>query len=180
MNQMDSSLPLVLLTQGTVANFDFDQLINPALIGLAEEPVQVVVTAGASKSGKVVPTGNAIVESYIPYELVLPRTSVFVTNGGYNGVQQALSRGVPVVCCGASEDKPRVSARVNWSGVGIGIKSGIATPEVIRDAVREILDHPRYAQRAQTIGAEIGKVDSLQTISRIVNETLAKAGATYA
>lgn len=180
MNRLDPSLPLVLVTQGTLANFDFDQLVNPTLTGLANEPVQVVVTAGDSKSGKIISTRNAIVESYIPYELVLPRTSVFVTNGGYNGVQQALTYGVPIVSCGASEDKPRVAARVSWSGVGIGIKDGVATPQKIRGAVREILDHPRYAERAGSIGAEIAKVDALQTISRIVNETLARTGATYA
>jgi UDP:flavonoid glycosyltransferase YjiC (YdhE family) len=32
-----------------------------------------------------------------------------VTNGGYGGVQMALSYGVPLVVAGASEDKPEVA-----------------------------------------------------------------------
>jgi MGT family glycosyltransferase len=176
MARLDRSLPVVLVTQGTLANFDFDQLINPALSGLADEPVQVVVTAGGSKEGKILSTKNAIIEPYVPYELILPMTSVFVTNGGYNGVQQALSYGVPVVCYGESEDKPLVSARVRWSGVGIALQAGISMPEQIRVAVRKILHDPSYSERARTLGAEIAKSDALQTISRTVDATIANLG----
>lgn len=43
---LDGSKPVVFVTQGTLANFDFDQLVNPALAGLDGENVHVVVTAG--------------------------------------------------------------------------------------------------------------------------------------
>jgi len=176
MAKLDPSRPIVLVTQGTLANFNFDQLVNPALAGLASEPVQVVVTAGGSQEGRIQSAGNAIIESYIPYELLLPMTSVFITNGGYNGVQQALAYGVPVVCYGTSEDKPRVSARVAWSGAGVSLKGGEGLPAQIRDAVREILRNPSYAERAQTIAVEIRKHDARQTLLHHVNATLAKAG----
>jgi MGT family glycosyltransferase len=178
MAELDRSLPVVLVTQGTLANFDFDQLVNPAITGLADEPVQVVATAGGSKDGKIVSANNAIVEPYVPYELILPRTSVFVTNGGYNGVQQALSYGVPIVCYGTSEDKPLVSARVRWSGAGIALQAGASMAEQIRDAVRTILHDPSYTERARTLGAEIAKSDALQMISQTVDATIAKFGST--
>lgn len=174
MERIDRRMPLVLVSQGTLANFNFDQLLNPALAGLAGERVQVVATAGGSKSGKIVTAGSAIVESYIPYEQILPMASVFVTNGGYNGVQQTLSYGVPIVCCGASEDKPLVSGRVAWSGVGIAFMDGVATPERIRDAVREVFRDPNYGERARKLGAEIAKTDALETITNVVESTLEK------
>jgi UDP:flavonoid glycosyltransferase YjiC (YdhE family) len=37
---------MVFVTQGTLANFDFNQLMNPAIAALADEDVQVIVTAG--------------------------------------------------------------------------------------------------------------------------------------
>jgi len=178
MAHLDRSRPIVLVTQGTLANFDFDQLVNPAILGLADEPVQVVVTAGGTKDGKIVSANNAIVEPYVPYEQILPMTSVFVTNGGYNGVQQALSYGVPIVCYGASEDKPLVSARVRWSGAGISLNAGSSISEQIRDAVRKILHDPSYAERARTLGAEIAKSDALRTVSQIVNAAIATSGFT--
>jgi hypothetical protein len=175
MDQLDRSLPVVLVSQGTLANFDY-QLVNPALLGLANEPVQVVVTAGGSKDGKILSAENAIVEPYVPYEQILPMTSVFVTNGGYNGVQQALSYGVPIVCYGESEEKPLVSARVAWSGAGIALKAGVSMPEQVRDAVHTILYNPSYTERAWTLGAEIAKSDALQTIARTVNATSQRSG----
>jgi UDP:flavonoid glycosyltransferase YjiC (YdhE family) len=161
-----------------LANFNFDQLVNPAITGLTDEPVQVVVTAGGSKEGKILSAKNVVVEPYVPYEQILPMTSIFVTNGGYNGVQQALSYGVPIVCYGESEDKALVTARVDWSGAGISLKAGASMSEQIRDAVRKILHHPSYTERARTLGAQIAKSDALQTISRTVNATIAKFGHT--
>ena len=57
-----------------------------------------------------------------------------VTNGGYGGVQIALSYGVPLVVAGTTEDKPEVAARVAWSGAGINLKT--ATPAPQRCAMR--------------------------------------------
>jgi UDP:flavonoid glycosyltransferase YjiC (YdhE family) len=167
---LDDSKPVVFVTQGTLANFDFDQLINPALAGLAGKDVQVVVTAGGGPVEAIVASENSIVQPYIPYELILPKTSVFVTNGGYNGVQQALSYGVPIVSAGASEDKPQVCARVSWSGVGIDLKTGAPTAEQISHAVLQILLDPSYRDRAKALGAGIAKTNALKTIAEIVKE----------
>ena len=35
---------------------------------------------------------------------ILSKADVFVTNGGYGGVNQAMSFGVPLVCVGLTED----------------------------------------------------------------------------
>ena len=74
-----------------------------------------------------------------------------VTNGGYGGVQMALSQGVPLVVAGTTEDKPEVAARVAWSGAGINLKTAAPTPAQVRDAVRALLDDQRY--RASGAGA---------------------------
>ena len=51
-------------------------------------------------------------------QYLLPKTDVFLTNGGYGGVQLALRHGLPIVVTGGQEDKPEVAARVAWAGVG--------------------------------------------------------------
>jgi MGT family glycosyltransferase len=169
---LDRSKPLVFVTQGTLANFNFGRLVNPSLAGLAEEDVQLIVTAGGGRTEEIVAPANAIVEQYIPYEVLLPSTNVFVTNGGYNGVQEALSYGVPIVAAGLGEDKAQVCARVNWSGTGIGLATGSPTGKQMRDAVREVLRDPIYRERAQVLGAEIAKTDGLTTIAGIVEATI--------
>lgn len=173
MDYLDSSRPVILVTQGTLANTDFDQLINPTLTALADEPVTVVATAGGGDVGRVLHTPNGIVEHYVPYELLLPHTSVFVTNGGYNGVQQALAYGVPIVSAGATEDKPYVSARVAWNGVGIDLKTGNPTPEQIRTAVRKVLEDPHFRERAITLSRSIRMSDALTSVATVAAALLA-------
>ncbi len=50
-------------------------------------------------------------ERFIPFDRLLPQVDVFVANGGYGGVQLALSHGVPIVGAGRTEDKIEVNAR---------------------------------------------------------------------
>ena len=119
MAKLDRSLPVVLASQGTLANFDFDQLVNPCDRGSCRGTGSGGGDCRRQQRRKD-PVGQKRDDrrAYVPYEQILPRTSVFITNGGYNGVQQALSYGVPIVCYGETEDKPHVSARVQWSGRG--------------------------------------------------------------
>jgi UDP:flavonoid glycosyltransferase YjiC (YdhE family) len=173
LDQLDGTRPVIFVTQGTLANYNFDHLVNPALAGLAEEDVQVVVTAGGGDAGGIVLQKNSILETYLPYDLIFPKTSVFVTNGGYNGVQQALCYGVPIVSAGATEDKPRVGARVAWSGVGMDLKTGQPTAEQIRNAVRGVLQDRRYRDRAKMLGASIAHSDALTIIAQSVKTAIA-------
>jgi UDP:flavonoid glycosyltransferase YjiC (YdhE family) len=75
---------------------------------------------------------------------VLPKVDVFVTNGGYGSVNQAMSFGIPLVSAGKTEDKADVNARVGWSGVGINLATNEPTPDALREAVRT-LARARYS-----------------------------------
>jgi hypothetical protein len=76
-----------------------------------------------------------VVERFIPYAQLMPHVDLLLTNGGYGSIQIALAHGVPVVAIGKTEEKPEIANRVNWSGVGIGLKVLIPTEAQIRDAV---------------------------------------------
>ena len=110
------------------------------------------------------------------YPDLLPKTSVMVTNGGYGGVQMALSYGVPLVVAGASEDKPEVAARVAWSGAGLNLKTGKPKPQAVRVAVRAVLDDPRYRARAQTLASQYRSYDPIARVIQIV-ETITSASS---
>ena len=75
------------MSQGTVAT-DADQLIRPALAGLADQDVLVIAVTGGTDPGLLgeLPA-NTRVERYLPFEEILPHVDVFVTNGGFGGVQ---------------------------------------------------------------------------------------------
>lgn len=172
-HELDGSRKVVLVTQGTLANHDFDLLIAPALAGLANEPdLLVVVTAGGRAVGDIpgpIP-GNARLSSYLPFEWLLPKVDVLVTNGGYGSVNQAMSFGIPLVTAGLTEDKADVNARVAWSGVGINLATNNPTPQALREAVRSVLDKPDYRSGASAMADEFKTIDTRSEILRIINQ----------
>jgi MGT family glycosyltransferase len=170
--ELDGSRPVVLVTQGTLANHDFNEVIQPALLGLADENVTVIVAAGRSDTQTLVVPGNARVASFIPFDRLLPKVDVFVTNGGYGAVNHAFSLGVPIVVAGETEDKNMVAARVGWTGAGINLKTRYASAEEIRHAVRTILTTKKYRDEAQRLRANFSQYNALDEIARTVDAML--------
>jgi UDP:flavonoid glycosyltransferase YjiC (YdhE family) len=174
-HELDDSRKVVLVTQGTVANHDFGLLIAPTLAALADEPDLVVVVTAGGRPIDAIPgpiPGNARLASYLPFDWVLPKVDVFVTNGGYGSVNQAMSFGIPLVTAGLTEDKADVNARVAWSGVGIDLATNQPTPQALREAVRTVLDKPNYRSRASLMADEFNGIDTRSEILRIVSQVL--------
>jgi MGT family glycosyltransferase len=171
--ELAGALPIVLVTQGTVATDDGD-LIRPTLAALADEPVLVVV-AGANGLAPADIPANARVEQFVPFASLLPKTSVMVTNGGYGGVQFALANGVPLVVAGTTEEKPEIAARVEWAGAGLRIRTKTPTPEQMRVAVRRVLDEPAYRSGAQRVARDYARHDAPAEAAALL-ELLAATG----
>lgn len=160
---LDGSRPVVHVSQGTVANAK-PELFAPAIAGLANEEVLVVIATGGKPRealGLEKVPDNVRIASFLSYPELLPKTSVMLTNGGYGGVQMALGHGVPLIVAGTTEDKPEVAARVAWSGAGINLRTSTPSAEAVRDAVREILGNPRYRQRAGALAKEYASHDAV-------------------
>jgi MGT family glycosyltransferase len=172
-HELDGSRKVVLVTQGTVANHNFGLLIGPTLAALANEPDLLVIATAGGRPIDAIPgpiPGNARLAQYLPFEWILPKVNVFVTNGGYGSVNQAMSFGIPLVTAGLTEDKADVNARVAWSGVGINLASNEPTPQALREAVRAVLDKPDYRRRAASMAAEFGAIDTRSEVLRIVSQ----------
>ncbi|HEX7153032.1 MAG TPA: nucleotide disphospho-sugar-binding domain-containing protein [Thermoanaerobaculia bacterium] len=164
--------PVVLVTQGTIAN-DYDDLLRPAIRALAKEDVFVVVTTGsrpASEIGIEPLPSNVRVEQFIPYARLMPKVALLLTNGGYGSIQIALAHGVPVVASGKSEEKPEIANRVKWSGVGIGLHEKRLTSVQVTNAVREVLDAPHYRERAEAMQREIARTNAPRTAAEFIEE----------
>jgi UDP:flavonoid glycosyltransferase YjiC (YdhE family) len=156
-----------------VANHNFGLLIGPTLAALANEPDLLVVATAGGRPIDAIPgpiPGNARLAQYLPFEWILPKVNVFVTNGGYGSVNQAMSFGIPLVTAGLTEDKADVNARVAWSGVGIDLAINEPTPQALREAVRTVLDKPNYRSRASLMADEFNGIDTRSEVLRIVGQ----------
>ena len=168
--------PVVHVTQGTVSNAP-DNLLVPTIRALAHEDVLVVATTGSTpvESLTLDPLpDNVRVERFIPYYYILPYVDIMMTNGGFNGVQIALSNGVPLIMAGTTEEKPEIIARATRAGVGINLKTQTPSEAQIRDAVKTILRDPRYTQNAQRLQAEFKRYNGSQRAADLIEQLAQK------
>jgi UDP:flavonoid glycosyltransferase YjiC (YdhE family) len=163
-HELDGGLPVVHVTQGTVANQRPD-LFAPAIRALADEAVLVVIATGnrppAALGLERVPS-NVRVAPFLPYAELLPKTQAFFTNGGYGGVQMALAHGVPVAVAGATEEKPEIAARVAYTGAGLNLKTDKPSVGAVRSALQRLLHDTGLRARARALAAEYARYDALR------------------
>ncbi|HYN67912.1 MAG TPA: nucleotide disphospho-sugar-binding domain-containing protein [Ornithinibacter sp.] len=175
-----SARPVVHVTQGSIRP-DMRELVVPTLRALADEDVLVVATTGGVSAERVeallgapLPR-NARIADFVPYDLLLPHVDLCVTNGGYTGVTTALHHGVPLVQAGSTEEKAEIGARVQWTGVGVRIRSTTPGPRRLRSAVRRALHDPGHREAAQRVGAEMRRHDAAEESADLL-ERLADTG----
>jgi len=173
-SELKDGRPLVVVTQGTVANTDLGQLIGPALAGLATEDVLVIAATGGPSVNSVPgpKPANARIVEYVPFDQLLPYASVLVTNGGYGAVNHALSLGIPVVGAGKTEDKGEITARVEWAGVGVNLNTTMPSPMMVRDAVRRTRNEPAIYAKLRAIKAEYARYNTEGTVLTALDEAV--------
>ena len=177
---LDPSKRLVVVTQGTIANYDFSELVGPTLTGLAgESDLTVLITTGNRpiESIPVPIPANARVATFLPLEDILPHVDLLITNGGYGTVNMALAHGVPIVAAGLTEDKEEVCAHVQWAGVGIDLHTQRPEPEALRRAAREVLDQPHYRARAAVMAEKFAAHRSSEELLELIERAAARAGS---
>jgi UDP:flavonoid glycosyltransferase YjiC (YdhE family) len=176
---VEAARTVVHVSQGTLANRDFGELVLPTLQALADDPdVLVVVATGGRPVTDVgsVPA-NARAAPMLDYEQLMPHVDVFVTNGGYGSLHAALRHGVPIVAAGDTEEKVETCARVGWSGVGLNLRTGTPTPAQIKTAVREVRENPAYQRTAQHIAADIHHAPGAEGLLTVVDSVIAARGS---
>ena len=175
-DDLDRSRPIIHVTQGTVANSDFDSLVRPTAMALADMDVTVVASTGGRPVEAVGPLpDNCRAAEFLPYDQLLPATSAIVTNGGFGTIMLSLAHGVPAVVAPGAEDKPEVAARVAFHGTGIDLRTATPTHAQIREAVADVLDDTDYRRHAAAISSALSQYDALESIAHALERASSHA-----
>lgn len=161
---------VVVVTQGAIANRDFDELIRPTLLALAELDALVVAVTGRAEADIGPIPANARVADFIPFDRLMPHADLLVTNGGYGGLQQALRFGVPLVIAGESEDKTEVAARAAHTGTAVNLKTSRPSVRALRKAVVAVPGEPGFKYLAGRLQAEYARHDALASLDACIQE----------
>jgi UDP:flavonoid glycosyltransferase YjiC (YdhE family) len=167
-SDLDGSRPVVVVTQGTMTNGDLSQLVEPALTGLADLDVTVVAALGREVDALSIPVpANARVADFIPFDVLLPKADVYITNGGAGGIHQAMAAGVPVLAAGLTEDKPANAARVGQQGLGIDMRTATPTAEAVAADTVRLLKDAEIRENVQRLAQVYAGLDTVAEIERL-------------
>ena len=166
---------ILFVTQGTI-NLDYSELVIPTMKAFdGRDDVLVVVALGVhggTLRGNVEVPTNVRILDYLPYDLILEFTDVFVSNAGYGAFTHAIRNGVPTVLAGKTEEKAETTMRAVYAGVGVSLETQTPTPEKVRAGVEEILRDTNYKTRAIELKEENIALDALAGIERRIEELI--------
>ncbi|WP_142530261.1 glycosyltransferase [Pedobacter westerhofensis] len=144
---------IVLLSQGN-AETDTKKILEPTLEAFKDTDTLVIASTGGSGTVALrekYPAENLIIESFIPFEQVMPYASVCITNGGYMTTLLSIRHKLPVVSAGIYHGKNEVGARVAYFNCGVNLNTESPSPQEIRDAVNEVIANEEYRNSIQRI-----------------------------
>jgi len=165
---------VVLVTQGTVEK-DINKILVPTLEAFKSTDTLVVATTGGSGTAilkEKYPQANLIIEDFIPFADVMPYSDVYVTNGGYGGVMQAIENRLPMVTAGVHEGKNEINARVSYFKYGVNLKTETPKPDQIRNAVNEITNNKIYQVNVEKLANEFSRYKPVDLFTKYVEEIM--------
>ncbi|MDB5051911.1 MAG: UDP-glucuronosyl/UDP-glucosyltransferase [Fibrobacteres bacterium] len=160
---------VIVVSQGTMDNRDPEKLFVPVLEALKDGPHLVIATTGYRNTEalrKRFPQDNVIIEDYLDFDVLLGHADLFICNGGFGSILQALMKGVPLLSAGKLEGKNDINARIDWRGVGIDLRTERPTPEAIASGVLRVLGDKRFAENVARVRAELEAYHPFEIIER--------------
>jgi UDP:flavonoid glycosyltransferase YjiC (YdhE family) len=167
--------PTVYVTLGTLDN-DAPGVIEAAVEGLRDEPLNLVVTVGPSRDPEELgpQPPNVQVERYVPQSLLLPHCDAVVAHGGSGTTLAALAHGLPMLLMPQGANQFWNAERCAGLGVALRLLPGEVDAGAVRDAVRTLLTQPAFRARAGGVAAEIAALPAPDdVVARL--ESLGKA-----
>ncbi|KAL7932074.1 putative glycosyltransferase [Trichoderma chlorosporum] len=160
---------ILFVSQGTMNN-DWQELIFPAIYAFSgHDDILVIASLGARGSklpDHIKTPKNVRVIDYIPYDLVLEHSDVFISNAGYGAFCHAVINGVPAVFAGESEEKAEVTMRATWAGFALSLKTQTPTWQQVKEGVQRVLGDEIYKRRAGELRRENEALDALARIEQ--------------
>lgn len=172
--------PWVHVTESTLA-YGEPFLLRMAIKALAREPVEVIVTTGRHRDPRALGAGplpsNVHATRWIGHDALLPHCAAVVTVGGKATILAAAQAGVPLVLVPTTWDKPDNARRVGETGAGISLPARRCTPEMLRDAVAEVLRVPRFRDAARRLADLLAAAPGPVGAARLLEEMTSAPGA---
>ncbi len=152
------------------------QLLGRIIEAMSPLNTRAVVTVGPALNMADLPAApNVFVCRSAPHSQLLPDAAAVVTHAGHGTVIRSLAAGVPLLCMPMGRDQNDNAERVVARGAGLRL-SPQSSLNSIRNGVLEILESPRYREKAREMGKVIATDASNSAVAQILEEVAATRG----
>jgi MGT family glycosyltransferase len=152
LKQLPKDQPWVHASEGT-EHVQEPFVLRAAAQGLANLPMQVILTTGGNREPKDLDLGplapNVHLVRWVSHTELLPQLDLMITTGGSATVQTTLRAGVPMIVVPTEWDKPDIARRVMETGAGTRLLPKDCTPDKLRALVQDVLKTPSYKNHAK-------------------------------
>jgi len=152
-----------------------DRYVATAVDALAGLPVTGLVTRSIPSGMGRAPTNVAFLGP-VPHGELFDRANAVVTHAGWGTVGRALLRGLPLVLVPISGDQPYIAARCADLGLGITLPAETMSATDLREAIRAVVEEPRYRKAAGELAVELRAMAPLATASSLITSMPASEG----
>nr|WP_232542312.1 nucleotide disphospho-sugar-binding domain-containing protein [Nocardia bovistercoris] len=161
----------VYLTLGTVFH-DAPALFRTCLSGLAELPVNIVVSSGPGSDPKRLgpQPSHVVIRDYIPQARLLPHCRLVIQHGGAGTLFGGAAHGLPQLVIPQAADNFLNAAALRASGAGLALLPHEVTADSIRIAAGQLLRDPEFTVAAKRLQAEIHAMPTPEsTVTTLLN-----------
>ena len=157
--------PPVVFTLGSAAVLaagDFYEVSARAAIKLGIRAV-LLIGADPRNCPRLSLPSSICVAEYAPYSALFSRSRLVVHQGGVGTTAQCLRAGKPMLIMPYSHDQPDNARRMRRLKVSRTIQKADYKPARVARKLRDLLDEPKYAIRAQIVAQQIGAEDGVKS-----------------
>ncbi len=153
--------PVALISMGTTSANYGPEFFTACARAFEKSPWHVVIALGSmidpAELGPL--PDNVEMHRWIPIGAVLRHASAYICQGGISGVMESLHHGTPMVLIPHQPEQVTNAQRVEELGLGLVLTEADVTPELVRQAVDQLLSTEDIAERlawAQDVGRRAG------------------------
>lgn len=142
---------VIVMTLGTLVGMLPQDVTEEIAAAFAQLPQKVVWRHMGQRPVNL--GNNTLVVNWLPQNDLLghPKTRVFVTHGGTNGVREAIYHGVPVVGLPLFFDQPDNLSRIRAKGGAVIVDIAMLDRHIFAEALMTVLYNTSYRETMQTL-----------------------------
>ncbi|XP_044213785.1 UDP-glucuronosyltransferase 2C1-like isoform X1 [Thunnus albacares] len=142
---------IIMMTLGTLVGKLPEDIAEEIAAAFAQMPQKVVWRYMGQRPANL--GNNTLLVKWLPQNDLLghPKTRVFVTHGGTNGVQEAIYHGVPIVGLPLFFDQPDNLSRIRAKGAAVNVDIAVLDRHIFEDALMTVLYNSSYSENMQAL-----------------------------